>query len=159
MAAFNISGDEWDVNVQPLSGAPANFEVYMALAGNDGKIMGMHLPDGGHLSHGFKAGENHVSATSYYFDSKPYHIDKATGLIDYDEMEQVATEFQPKILIGGYSAYSRDIDYARMRQIADKVGALLLVDMAHYNGLVSGGVLSSPFDHADIVTTTTHKIM
>ena len=100
-----------------------------------------------------------MSCTSLYFDSKPYHINKETGLIDYDEMETLATEFVPKILIAGYAAYSRDIDYGRMRQIADKVGAILMVDMAHFNGLVVGGQLASPFEHADIVTTTTHKIM
>ena len=159
LEAFKCDKDAWRVNVQPLSGAPANFEVFTGLIGKDGKIMGLHLPDGGHLTHGFKSGEKCISATSMYFQSKPYHVNPETGLIDYDEMEKVALEFKPQILIAGYSAYSRDIDYARFRAVADKVGAYLMVDMAHYCGLVSAGLLSSPFEHADIVTTTTHKIL
>lgn len=159
LEAFHLDPEVWDVNVQPLSGAPANIEVYTGLIGKDGKIMGLHLPDGGHLTHGFKAGEKCISATSMYFQSKAYHCCQETGLIDYDTMEKDALEFKPQILIAGYSAYTKDLDYKRFREVADKVGAYLHVDMAHYCGLVSAQVLSSPFDYADVVTTTTHKIM
>ena len=111
------------------------------------------------MSHGFKSADKCVSATSLFFESRPYYLNKETGLIDYDEMEKAALEFKPEILIAGYSAYSRDLDYKRFREVADKVGALLMVDMAHYCGLVSAKVLSDPFEYADIVTTTTHKIL
>ena len=121
--------------------------------------MGLNLQDGGHLSHGFKAGEKCVSATSLYFESHPYFLDRETGLIDYDGMEKIAEEVKPKIIIAGYSAYMHDLDYARFRAVADKVGAYLMVDMAHYCGLVAGKVLKSPFEFADVVTTTTHKIL
>jgi len=155
LEAFRCDTDKWEVNVQPLSGTPANFEVYTALVGKDGKIMGLNLQDGGHLSHGF----DKVSATSIYFQSKAYYIKHDTGLIDYDKLEEDAIEFKPKMIIAGYSAYTRDLEYDRFRKICDKVGALLLVDMAHYCGLVAGKQLKDPFEHADVVTTTTHKIM
>lgn len=121
--------------------------------------MGLFLPDGGHLSHGFENNGKNISATSIYFDSKPYNINPETGLIDYDQLEESATEFKPAVIIAGYSAYSRDLDYKRFRDICDKVGAYLLVDMAHYCGLVATGQLSDPFEYADVVTTTTHKIL
>ena len=158
LKAFHCD-DTWSVNVQPLSGTPANFEVYTALGGPGCKIMGLNLQDGGHLSHGFKNGEKCVSATSLYFESGPYFVDKGTGLLNYDDIEAKAVEFQPKILIAGYSAYTRDLDYKRFREIADKVGAYLMVDMAHYCGLVAAKVLNDPFPYADVVTTTTHKIL
>jgi glycine hydroxymethyltransferase len=98
-----------------------------------------------------------VSATSVYFESMPYRLDESTGLVDYDTLQQTATLFRPRLLIAGASAYSRDFDYARMRQVADSVGALLMSDMAHISGLVAAGVVQSPFPHSHIVTTTTHK--
>lgn len=160
LKAFHLDEEKWGVNVQPLSGTPANFEVYTALVGKDGKIMGLYLPDGGHLSHGFKnqAGK-HISATSLYFESKQYNVVTETGLIDYDKLEEDAIEFKPKLIVAGYSAYPRDLDYKRFREICDKVGAYLMVDMAHYCGLVAAKVLADPFEYADVVTTTTHKIM
>lgn len=105
------------MNVQALSGTPANFEVYTAVAGKDGKIMGLFLPDGGHLSHGFENNGKNISATSIYFNSKPYHVNPETGLIDYDKLEESATEFKPAIIVAGYSAYTRDLDYPRFREI------------------------------------------
>lgn len=116
LEAFELDPEQWEVNVQPHSGCPANFEVYTALVGKDGKIMGLNLQDGGHLSHGF----DRVSATSVYFNSKAYHVDVSTGLIDYDKLEEDAFEFKPKLIIAGYSAYPRDLDYERFRKICDK---------------------------------------
>lgn len=151
------NGDEWGVNVQPYSGSPANFAVYTALLQPHDRIMGLDLPSGGHLTHGFQTAKKKVSATSVYFESMPYIVNSKTGLIDYDDMEYRANMFLPKLLIAGGSAYPREWDYQRMREIADSVGALLMVDMAHISGLVAGGVAESPFEYADIVTTTTHK--
>ncbi len=119
--------------------------------------MGLDLPHGGHLSHGFQTATKKISATSKYFETLPYRLDEATGLIDYDKLQDLATLYRPKIIIAGTSAYSRLIDYPRMRQICDNVGAYLLSDMAHISGLVAGGVIPSPFPHSDVVTTTTHK--
>lgn len=155
--AFGLDPSEWAVNVQPLSGSPANFAVYTALLQPHDRIMGLDLPHGGHLSHGFMTPKRRVSATSVYFESMPYRLDESTGLVDYDTLEKTALLFRPKMIIAGASAYPRDYDYARMRKIADSVGAFLLADMAHISGLVSAGVVESPFQHCDIVTTTTHK--
>lgn len=121
--------------------------------------MGLDLPSGGHLTHGFQTSKKKVSATSVYFESMPYVVDVRTGLIDYDEMEKRVKMFLPKILIAGGSAYPREWDYKRMRDIADSVGALLMVDMAHISGLVAGGCVANPFEYADIVTSTTHKTL
>jgi len=119
--------------------------------------MGLDLPHGGHLSHGYEIANKKVSMVSKYFESMAYRLDEETGLIDYEELEKFATRFRPKVLIAGASAYARLYDYARMRQIADSVGAILLADMAHISGLVAAGVVPSPFDHCHAVTTTTHK--
>ena len=119
--------------------------------------MGLDLPHGGHLSHGYQTPTKKISAISKYFETLPYRLDEATGHIDYQKMEEVAMLYRPKIIIAGTSAYSRLIEYARMKEIADKVGAYLLSDMAHISGLVAGGVIPSPFPHSDVVTTTTHK--
>ena len=119
--------------------------------------MGLDLPHGGHLSHGYQTPTKKISAISKYFETLPYRLDESTGLIDYQKLEELAMLYRPRIIIAGTSAYSRLIEYARMREIAEKVGAYLLSDMAHISGLVAGGVIPSPFPHSDVVTTTTHK--
>lgn len=119
--------------------------------------MGLDLPHGGHLSHGYQIPNKKISAISKYFETLPYRLDESTGLIDYNKLEETATIYRPRIIIAGTSAYSRLIDYDRMRKIADKVGAYLLSDMAHISGLVAAGVIPSPFAYSDVVTTTTHK--
>lgn len=157
LEAFNLTPDRWGVNVQTLSGSPANLQVYQALMKPHERLMGLYLPDGGHLSHGYATENRKISAVSTYFESFPYRVDPATGIIDYDSLEKNAILYRPKILVAGTSAYCRLIDYKRMREIADKCGAYLMVDMAHISGLVAAGVIPSPFEYADIVTTTTHK--
>ncbi|MEO0385498.1 MAG: hypothetical protein AAF234_18310, partial [Pseudomonadota bacterium] len=157
LEAFHLDDAEWGVNVQALSGSPANFAVYTALLNPHDRIMGLDLAHGGHLTHGFYTPSRKVSATSVYFESLPYRLDEATGYIDYDQLERDAMLFRPKLIIAGASAYARNIDYARFREIADKVGAYLLADMAHVSGLVSAGLVNDPFEHCDVVTTTTHK--
>ena len=147
LSLYGLDAGEWGVNVQPYSGSPANFAVYTAVLQPHDRIMGLDLPSGGQK----------VSATSVYFESMPYVVNSETGLIDYDDLEYRAKMFLPKLLIAGGSAYPREWDYRRMRDIADSVGALLMVDMAHISGLVAGGVADSPFEFADIVSTTTHK--
>ena len=119
--------------------------------------MGLDLPHGGHLSHGYQTPTKKISAISKYFETLPYRLDESTGLIDYVKLEELAMLYRPKIIIAGTSAYSRLIEYKRMREIAEKVGAYLLSDMAHISGLVAAGVIPSPFPFSDVVTTTTHK--
>lgn len=139
------------VNVQPYSGSPANMAVYLAFLKPGDTILGMALPHGGHLTHGSK-----VSISGKYFNAVSYSLTEE-GVLDYEEIRQKAIECQPKILIAGHSAYPRVLDFVKFREIADEVGALLMVDMAHFAGLVAGGAHPSPFPHADVVTTTTHK--
>ncbi|XP_026417109.1 serine hydroxymethyltransferase 3, chloroplastic-like, partial [Papaver somniferum] len=158
LAAFHLDPKKWGVNVQPLSGSPANFEVYTALLNPHDRIMvSMDLPHGGHLLHGFMTPKRRVSGTSIYFESMPYRLDESTGLIDYDMLEKTATLFRPKLIIVGASDYPRDFGYPQMRKIADFVGAFLMMDMAHISGLVAAYVLADPFEYCDVVTTTTHK--
>lgn len=142
------------VNVQPHSGSQANTGVYVALLKPCDTIMGMSLDAGGHLTHGAK-----VSFSGKWLNSVQYGVCKDTGLIDYDEVERLALENKPKLIIAGGSAYPRQIDFKRFREIADKVGAYLMVDMAHFAGLVAGGVHPNPLEYADVVTTTTHKTL
>ncbi|KDD73295.1 serine hydroxymethyltransferase [Helicosporidium sp. ATCC 50920] len=157
LEAFGLDPSEWGVNVQPLSGSPANFAVYTALLSPHDRIMGLDLPHGGHLTHGFATPKRKVSATSIFFESMPYRLDESTGVIDYDALERNAMLFRPRIIVAGASAYARDFDYARFREIADKAGAYLMTDMAHISGLVAAKLLRNPFEHSDVVTTTTHK--
>jgi glycine hydroxymethyltransferase len=142
------------VNVQPHSGSQANMVSYMALLQPGDAVMGLNLAHGGHLTHGHP-----LNFSGKMYKIIPYGVRKDTETIDYDEMEQIAVRERPKMIIGGGSAYARVIDFARMRQIADKVGAKLMVDMAHIAGLVAGGAHPSPVPHSDIVTTTTHKTL
>ncbi len=141
-------------NVQPHSGANANFAVYMALLKPGDTLLGMSLPAGGHLTHGTK-----VNASGKVFNAVAYGLNEKTELIDYDEVERLAKEYKPKLIVAGASAYPRKIDFARFREIADSVGAYLMVDMAHIAGLVAAGLHPNPCKYADVVTTTTHKTL
>ncbi|KAF1811258.1 serine hydroxymethyltransferas-like protein [Eremomyces bilateralis CBS 781.70] len=157
LKAFGVESDKWGVNVQSLSGSPANLQVYQAIMRPHDRLMGLDLPHGGHLSHGYQTPQRKISAVSTYFETFPYRVNPETGIIDYDRLEENALMYRPKVLVAGTSAYCRTIDWKRMREIADKVGCYLVVDMAHISGLIAAGVHDSPFPYADIVTTTTHK--
>ncbi|RPB25487.1 serine hydroxymethyltransferase [Terfezia boudieri ATCC MYA-4762] len=157
LKAFGLNNEEWGVNVQCLSGSPANLQVYQAIMKPHDRLMGLDLPHGGHLSHGYQTDSKKISAVSTYFETMPYRVNLETGIIDYDMLEKTAILYRPKTIVAGTSAYCRLIDYERIRKIADLVGAYLVVDMAHISGLIAAGVIPSPFPHADIVTTTTHK--
>ncbi len=151
---FDLDPIQWHVNVQPLSGSPANLAVYTALVPHGGKIMGMSLDHGGHLTHGHK-----VSATGKFWTQIPYGVDQTTELLNYDQLREKAIQEKPVIIVTGYTAYPRIIDWVRMREVADASGSLLMVDMSHIAGLVAGGSYPAPFQYADIVTTTTHKTL
>ena len=138
-------------NVQPHSGAQANAAVFFAVLKPGDTFMGLNLDHGGHLSHGSR-----VNTSGILYNPIGYNLNKETGLVDYDEMEELALAHKPKLIVGGGSAYSREWDYARMRAIADKVGALLMIDMAHPAGLIAAGLLDNPVKYAHIVTSTTH---
>jgi len=141
-------------NVQPHSGSQANAAVYLALLEPGDTILGMSLAHGGHLTHGAK-----VSFSGKLYNAVQYGVDTDTGLIDYDEVERLAVDHQPRMIVAGFSAYSRVLDFARFRRIADRVGACLFVDMAHVAGLVAAGLYPNPVPLADVVTTTTHKTL
>ena len=151
---FKLSQKKWSVNVQPYSGSPANLAVYMALVPLHEKIMGMRLDMGGHLTHGHK-----VSATGKIWQQVPYGVNKETERLAYDELEEIAQKEKPKLIVAGFTAYPRRIDWKAFRRVADSCGAILMVDMSHIAGLVAGGAHSSPFPYADVVTTTTHKTL
>lgn len=154
LQVFDLSADSWAVNVQPLSGSPANVAVYLALVPPGGKIMGMSLSDGGHLTHGHK-----VSITGKMWQQVPFGVDPKTELINYEEIKKIALMEKPNIIVAGFTAYPRVIEWQKFRDIADACGAYLMVDMSHIAGLVAGGAYPSPFPHADVVTTTTHKTL
>ena len=148
-----LYGAAW-ANVQPHSGAQANMAVFFACLKPGDTFMGLDLSHGGHLSHG-----SPVNMSGMFYKAVGYKLNEETGLIDYDEMERLALEHKPKLIVGGASAYSREWDYKRMREIADKVGAILLIDMAHTAGLIAAGLLDNPVKYAHIVTSTTHKTL
>jgi len=149
---FKLKKDNWHVNVQPLSGSPANFALYMSLVPIGGKIMGMKLSSGGHLTHGHP-----LSMTGKLWQSVQFEVDEKTEVIDYDKLKNLAIKEKPNIIVAGFTAYSRFVDFKKFREIADACGALLHIDMSHFAGLVAGGAYSSPFPYADSVMTTTHK--
>ena len=154
LKVFKLSPKAWHVNVQPYSGSPANLAVYLALVPPGKKIMGMELSMGGHLTHGHT-----VSATGKFWNAIRYGVDKKTERLDYDAIARIARREKPKLIVAGFTAYPRTIDFAKFRRIADSVHAYLMVDMSHFAGLVAGGAHPSPFPYADIVTTTTHKTL
>jgi len=151
---FKLDPKEWHVNVQALSGSPANLAVYTGLVPQGNKIMGMSLDHGGHLTHGHK-----VSATGKFWQQIPYGLDPVTEVINYDQLKELAIKEKPAIVVAGYTAYPRIVDWAKMKEVADAGGAMLMVDMSHIAGLVAGEAYPSPFLFADIVTTTTHKTL
>ena len=159
LQAFSLKEQEWGVNVQPYSGSPANFAVYTAIVGPHNRIMGLDLPDGGHLTHGYFTEKKKISATSIFFESMPYKVDPKTGRIDYEQLALTAKLFKPKMIIAGISCYPRHLDYKRFRAIADENGSFLMADMAHVSGLVAAKLAPNPFEYCDIVTTTAHKTL
>jgi glycine hydroxymethyltransferase len=158
LAAFHLDPEKWGVNVQPYSCSSANFAVYTALLQPNDRIMGLDVLSGGHVSHGYhtQSGKK-IPAASIYFQTLPFKVHPETGLIDYEKMEEIALLYRPKILICGGSSYPREWNYARFRQVADKINAVLMCDMAHISGLVAAQECLSPFDYCDVVTSTTHK--
>ncbi|KAI9207080.1 serine hydroxymethyltransferase [Polychytrium aggregatum] len=159
LAAFNLDAQKWGVNVQPYSGSTANFSALTGLLAPHDRIMGLDLPSGGHLTHGYATAKKKVSSSAIYFESLPYQVDMTTGYVDYDKLEQNASLFRPKLIICGASAYAREWDYARLRKVADQHGAYLMADIAHISGLVASSEAANPFEYCDVVTTTTHKTL
>eukprot|EP00668_Euglena_longa_P028904 GGOE01036238.1.p1 GENE.GGOE01036238.1~~GGOE01036238.1.p1 ORF type:complete len:486 (+),score=102.19 GGOE01036238.1:125-1459(+) len=156
LQAYRLDPKKWGVNVQPYSGSSANWALYTAVLQPNDRLMGLDLPHGGHLTHGFYTAKKKVSSSSVYFQSMPYRLGE-DGTVDFDALQKTAELFKPKLIICGGSAYPREWNYRRFREIADSVEAKLLMDMAHISGLVAAGVVDNPFEFADFVTTTTHK--
>lgn len=154
LSLFKLDSKKWHVNVQPLSGSPANLAVYSALVPLGGKIMGLKLSSGGHLTHG-----QSVSMTGKIWKQVPYEVDPKTEMLNYKEVERLAVTEKPDIIVAGFTAYPRAVDWKKFAAIAKKSGALLMVDMSHLAGLIAGEVYPSPFPYADIVTTTVHKTL
>jgi len=154
LKVFGLSGEEWSVNVQPLSGAQANLAVYMALVPFEQTILALDLSHGGHLSHGY-----HVSMTGKLWRQATYGVSKENERLDYGEIRRIAKEIKPSVIVAGYTAYPRAIDFKKFREIANEVGALLHIDISHISGLIAGGVHESPFRYADTVMSTTHKTL
>ncbi|KAG6915685.1 hypothetical protein DXG01_010413 [Tephrocybe rancida] len=159
LQAFNLDPAKWGVNVQPYSGSTANFAALTALIQPNDRLMGLGLPDGGHLTHGYYTAKKKMTASSIYFQSFPYSITPETGLIDYENLTSQAKIFKPRLIICGASAYPRDWDYGRLKATAEKEGAYLMADIAHSSGLVAAQELNNPFEFCDVVTTTTHKTL
>ncbi|MCJ8746428.1 hypothetical protein PDJAM_G00141590 [Pangasius djambal] len=159
LKVYGLDPEKWGVNVQPYSGSFANFAVYISVVEPHGRIMGLDPCDGGHQSHGFIMDKEKFSATSLFFESMSYKVNQETGYIDYDQLEENARLFKPKLIIAGTSSYSRNLDYSHLRKIADENGAYLLGDMAHTSGLVAAGLVPSPFDYCDVVSTSTYKTL
>lgn len=159
LSTFRLDPQKWSVNVQALSGSPANLAVISALLEPGERIMSMYLPDGGHLSHGWRLPDRKVSFVSKVWKVKFYHVERKTRVFDYDKIEKQAVKFKPKLLIAGGTAYPREINHRKMGQIARKVGGFYLADVAHEAGLIAAGANSSPFAYAQVVTMTTHKTL
>jgi glycine hydroxymethyltransferase len=158
LQAFGLDNKEWGVNVQSYSGSTANFAVYTGLLKPGDRLMGLDLPSGGHLTHGYATPTKKISNSAIYFESKPYIVGK-DFYIDFDDLEKRAEDFKPHLLIVGASAYPRDFDYSKFRNIADKHNSYLMADIAHISGLVASKLLNNPFEYCDVVTTTTHKTL
>ena len=159
LEAFNLDPNEWGVNVQALSGSSANLAVYTALVPPGGRLMGLLLSDGGHLTHGHRSKNKSISASSLFWQSMPYTVNPETSLIDYDMLYKNSSLYRPHIIIAGTSSYPRNINYELMKKISDNSNSILMADIAHVAGLISANLIPSPFNYCDIVTTTTHKTL
>lgn len=158
LESFHLDKTKWGVNVQPYSGSIANLAAFNAVLKPNDRIMGLDLPSGGHLTHGYYTHKKKISATSVFYQSLPYFV-KKDGYIDYERLKQDAVSFKPNLIICGYSAYPRDLDYKKFREIANLNNSYLLCDMAHFSGLVAAKECNNPFEYADIITSTTHKTL
>ena len=159
LKAFDLDPAVWGVNVQPYSGSTANFAAFTALLQPQDRVMGLGLPDGGHLTHGYYTAKKKITASSIYFQSFPYQVNRETGYIDYERLRTNANLFKPRLVVCGGSAYPRDWDYKTIDSIAREQGAYMLCDMAHISGLVAAKEQNNPFEYCDVVTTTTHKTL